>query len=83
MAVGRLRGTGQAGPTGVAEQVAARLGRTGPDGRQTGELCRDAAAYPLARRIADDLLAGTPAGKVASSLNRDGIPSPTGKVCTH
>jgi DNA invertase Pin-like site-specific DNA recombinase len=45
-------------------------------GRSTGYLALDPETYPLARRIADALLAGESAHKIVADLNADGVPAP-------
>ncbi|WP_435126285.1 recombinase family protein [Micromonospora tulbaghiae] len=45
-------------------------------GQSTGYLAHDPETYPLARRIADALLAGQSAHKIAADLNADGVPAP-------
>lgn len=53
---------------------------TDAHGRQTGLLERDPDTYPLARRIAELLLSGQSAHRVASTLNAEGIPAPRASV---
>ncbi|GAB3853749.1 hypothetical protein GCM10029963_45530 [Micromonospora andamanensis] len=44
-----------------------------------GQLARDPDSYPVARRIADELLAGRTIWQTVKGLNDSGIPSPRGK----
>lgn len=58
------------------------LGGSAPFGLRIvdGKLAHDPATYPVARRIADELLAGSTLWAVARLLNDEGVPSPRGKT---
>ncbi|MGS2614023.1 recombinase family protein [Micromonospora sp. LZ34] len=55
-----------------------RLGGAAPYGLciADGKLAHDAEAYPVARRIADELLTGSTFWAVTKRLNAEGVPSP-------
>ncbi|MFE9956173.1 recombinase family protein [Micromonospora sp. NPDC005299] len=58
------------------------LGGAAPFGLRIadGKLAHDPETYPVARRIADELLAGSTIWQTVKGLNADGIPSPRGKT---
>ncbi|GII22169.1 recombinase family protein [Planosporangium mesophilum] len=57
------------------------LGGPAPFGTRVvdGKLARDPETYPIARRIADELLGGRTIWATVKGLNNDGVPSPRGK----
>ncbi|MGW4502411.1 recombinase family protein [Micromonospora sp. NPDC004336] len=63
----RAEGTWLGGPTPFGTRVV------------DGKLAHDPETYPVARRIADELLAGETIWAVTKHLNDDSIPSPRGK----
>ncbi|MEV6366220.1 recombinase family protein [Micromonospora musae] len=58
------------------------LGGSAPHGLRIadGKLAHDPDTYPVARRIADELLGGSTLWAVAKLLNDEGVPSPRGKT---
>ncbi|MEV4540268.1 recombinase family protein [Micromonospora echinaurantiaca] len=58
------------------------LGGAAPHGLRIvdGKLAHHPATYPVARRIADELLAGSTIWAVTKRLNDEGVPSPRGKT---